>query len=65
MEVGGAGLADALAEFEAHWIGQEVEGDQYQPAEIAFFRDIVAGVLQRPGRDRPRARRRAWPRAGR
>ena len=46
MEVGGAGLADVLAEFESHWIGQEVEGEQYKPAEVAFFRDIVAGVLR-------------------
>jgi N utilization substance protein B len=46
MEVGGAGLADALDEFEAHWIGQEVEGVRYQPAELEFFRDIVAGVLR-------------------
>ena len=46
MEVAGAGLADVLAEFEAHWIGQEVEGEQYKPAELAFFRDIVGGVLE-------------------
>jgi N utilization substance protein B len=46
MEVSGAGLADTLAEFEAHWIGQEVEGVRYLPAEVAFFRDIVAGVLR-------------------
>jgi len=46
MEVSGAGLAEVLAEFEAHWIGQEVEGEQYKPAEVAFFRDIVSGVLK-------------------
>ncbi len=45
MEVADAGLADILAEFESHWIGREVEGEQYNPAEIAFFRDIVSGVL--------------------
>ncbi len=44
MEVADKGLADILAEFEAHWIGREVEGDQYNPAEVAFFRDVVAGV---------------------
>ena len=44
MEVADKGLADILAEFEAHWIGREVEGDQYNPAEVAFFRDIVSGV---------------------
>ncbi|HXT07579.1 MAG TPA: transcription antitermination factor NusB [Roseiarcus sp.] len=46
MEVSGAGLEDVLAEFEAHWIGREVEGEQYKPAEVVFFRDIVAGVLK-------------------
>ncbi len=45
MEVADKGLNDILAEFEAHWIGREVEGDQYKPAELAFFRDVVAGVL--------------------
>jgi N utilization substance protein B len=46
MEVADTGLKNILAEFEAHWIGQEVEGDQYNPAEIVFFRDIVTGVLR-------------------
>ncbi len=31
-------LNDIVAEFESHWIGQEVEGSQYLPAEAAFFR---------------------------
>lgn len=44
MEVTAKGVAEILAEFEAHWIGREVEGDQYNPAELAFFRDIVSGV---------------------
>jgi len=46
MEVAEKGLKDILAEFEAHWIGQEIEGDAYNPAEVAFFRDIVSGVLR-------------------
>ena len=45
MDVAGTGVHDILAEFESHWIGQEVEGDQYQPADLALFRDIVKGVL--------------------
>ena len=44
MEVADKGLADILSEFEAHWIGQEVEGDQYKPAELTFFRAVVSGV---------------------
>ncbi|WP_245504080.1 transcription antitermination factor NusB [Lichenihabitans psoromatis] len=45
MEVARKGLNEIFAEFESHWIGQEVEGDQYRPAEIAFFRNILQGVL--------------------
>lgn len=46
MEVTEKGLNDILAEFEAHWIGQEIEGDAYNPAELVFFRDVVSGVLR-------------------
>ncbi len=45
MDVAKKGINEILAEFEAHWIGQEVEGDQYKPAELAFFRSILEGVL--------------------
>ena len=45
MEVAGKGINEILAEFETHWIGQEVEGEQYKPAELAFFRDVLNGVL--------------------
>lgn len=45
MEIGGKGVVDALAEFEAHWIGREVEGVQHPPAETAFFRDLLNGVV--------------------
>ena len=43
MDIAGKGLNDILAEFESHWLGREVEGEQYLPAEAAFFRDIVGG----------------------
>ena len=45
MDMAGAGLNEILAQFESHWLGREVEGEQYLPAEQAFFRDIVAGVV--------------------
>ena len=50
MEVSGKGVTDALAEFEAFWIGREIEGIAFKPAENAFFRDILGGVVreQRP-----------------
>jgi N utilization substance protein B len=46
MDVASTALSDILAEFESHWIGREVEGEQYLPAEAAFFRDVVSGVLR-------------------
>jgi N utilization substance protein B len=46
MDIAGTGVNEILAEFEAHWIGQEVEGNQYLPAEAAFFRDVVTGLVR-------------------
>jgi N utilization substance protein B len=46
MDLAGAGLNEILAQFESHWIGREVEGAQYLPAEAAFFRDVVTGVVR-------------------
>ena len=46
MDLAGSGLNEILAEFEKHWIGREVEGAQYLPAEKAFFQDIVTGVVR-------------------
>jgi N utilization substance protein B len=45
MDVAGTGINDILAQFESHWIGREVEGEQYLPAEAAFFRKLVRGVM--------------------
>ncbi len=49
MEVSGKGLTETLAEFESFWIGGEVEGAQYEAAELAFFRDVLGGVLADQG----------------
>ena len=46
MDIAGTGLNEILAEFESHWLGREVEGAQYLPAEAAFFRTIVEGVVR-------------------
>ena len=35
MDLAGTGLNEILAQFESHWIGREVEGAQYLPAEAA------------------------------
>ena len=45
MDVAGKGVNEILAEFETFWIGQEVEGEQYKPAEVEYFRDVLNGVL--------------------
>jgi N utilization substance protein B len=45
MDIAATSLNEILAQFESHWLGQEVEGEQYLPAEAAFFRDIVTGVI--------------------
>src|SRR3954447_3005903 len=64
MDIAGSGLNDILAEFESHWIGREVEGEQYLPAEAAFFRDIVSGFLDEQRRLDPvidNALSQGWP----
>jgi len=64
MDIAGAGINDIFAEFESHWLGNEVEGDEYLPAEAAFFRDIVSGVVRDQGKIDPMlddALNRGWP----
>src|SRR5882724_6306638 len=46
MDIAGTGVNDIITEFESHWIGQEVEGDQYLPVEAAHFREVVGGVVR-------------------
>jgi transcription antitermination protein NusB len=47
MDLTGKGLDAIIREFERHWMGKEIEDDQYKPADGAFFRVIVQGVLDR------------------
>jgi transcription antitermination protein NusB len=64
MDLAGTGLNEILTEFESHWLGGEVEGAQYRPAEAAFFRDIVGGVVREQGKLDPQidaALARGWP----
>jgi N utilization substance protein B len=50
MYVSGKGVIDALAEFEAFWIGRDVDGVEAKPSDRVFFRSILSGVVenQRP-----------------
>jgi N utilization substance protein B len=64
MDIAGTGLNEILAQFESHWLGREVEGAQYLPAEAAFFRDVVEGFVREQRRLDPlidRALSQGWP----
>jgi transcription antitermination protein NusB len=64
MEVAGKGLNEIFAEFETYWIGREIEGAQYKPAEIGFFREVLQGVLEdqvRLDREIDAALQGGWP----
>ena len=64
MDVGRQSLEDTLGQFNTHMLGREVEGEQYLPAEAAFFREIVRGVLDDQRRIDPmidEALSRGWP----
>lgn len=64
MDIAGAGINDVFAEFESHWLAGEVEGDKYLPAEAAFFRDVVSGVVRDQARLDPlldEALAKGWP----
>ena len=64
MDLAGTGLNEILAEFQNHWLGGDVEGEQYRPAETAFFSDIVHGVVREQTRLDPQidaALARGWP----
>jgi len=40
-------LARLLDEFHQHRLGQEIEDEQYATADVAFFDDVVSGVIAR------------------
>jgi N utilization substance protein B len=46
MDMTGIDLNEVVAEFEAHRLGQEVEGCRFREAEAEFFRDLVQGVVR-------------------
>ncbi len=64
MDLAGTGVNEIMTQFEKHWLGGEIEGVQYRPAEPAYFRDIVEGVLREQTRLDPQidaALARGWP----
>ena len=46
MDIGRQTLEDTLAQFNAHHLGREIEGEQYLPADADFFRQILTGVIK-------------------
>jgi N utilization substance protein B len=46
MDVGRQPLEATLAQFSAHHLGREIEGEQYLPADADYFRQIVSGVIK-------------------
>lgn len=46
MDIGGAGVLEIVAEYEAHRLGGEIDGEQYRPADPAWFRAVVSGVVE-------------------
>lgn len=64
MDVAEKGLSEIFAEFETHWLGGEIEGQRYKPAELVFFKDILSGVRADQGpidRAIDRALVEGWP----
>src|SRR3546814_9378742 len=43
---GGTGVLEVVAEYEAHRLGQELDGETYLKADASWFRSIVAGVVR-------------------
>jgi len=46
-EMEGTAQAQLLDEFHRHRLGAQIDDDQYADAEVAFFDDVVKGVLAR------------------
>lgn len=46
MDVASTDLNDIIEEFSAHRFGQEVDGEQYNDADAAFFAAIISGVVE-------------------
>ncbi len=46
MDVAGSGLVEIVAEYEAHRLGREIDGDTYRQADSQWFRKILSGVVK-------------------
>lgn len=46
LELTGANVLDVAKEYELYRLGQEIDGEEYLPADIQWFRSIVIGVVE-------------------
>ncbi|MGB8843304.1 MAG: transcription antitermination factor NusB [Aliidongia sp.] len=46
VELTGVSGTVVTAEFVKYWLGREIDGDEYLPADETLFRTIVAGVIE-------------------
>lgn len=47
MDVAQTDLTDVLAEFVSFRLGQEMEGEHMGQADIAFFKDLLTGIVNK------------------
>lgn len=46
MDITSKGIGDVIAEFEAYWLGREIDGLEMKPAEGAFFEALWKVLFQ-------------------
>ncbi len=46
MDASGAGVETVVADFCAHWIGADIDGDRFADADAGLFEDIVRGAVR-------------------
>ncbi len=64
MDVGGIGLLEITAEYEAHRLGKEIDGSRYRQADPQWFRAILSGVVENQKKIDPVVRQsllEGWP----
>jgi N utilization substance protein B len=46
MDIAGSGILEIVAEYEEHRLGGEIDGVKYRPADVEWFRTVLAGVVE-------------------
>ena len=47
MDIGGQNLPQVVAEYETSRIGQLIDGEEYLTADLAYFRGLMSGVVEK------------------